>query len=890
MSRAEGQAELMEGPPISMAPLSTENEKVKQKHTRNAEGQNRTEAETKQEEQSVDDGRMMEHIPVIRTTRITGKHGVLNVVNVPVGKRVEDISESDMKKFVLSGLLQEVEEYTAARAELRKAKASQFQDEESKNEIDAGFPDLVVVAVAGNGEIVASSAGEETVPSPHSRVAIEKLSYFFSRGFGDAIGRCQERGRGIIIVNNAHSTPLVSRLASSLSSWRFSNLRMCGVLEYGKETDKLLDTENYGLERHLQHIVECPEALRGDKYGSTTDVHVLQSRKVQLCETLTDTFKRHQRKQATSGQEARKLEKEQEKNEFENDLELRREELLRVKNNWHYQLAQLRIRYRQMRQRILVKLEGLVWMVVILSLVLVDVVIQLLYPEELALWKVIFDYVVMFTFLGDVVFRMWAMGAKSYFRSSLCTIDFLLSCADIVQLVLNQINQEETTSDLSDSDSGTDSSSVTSIGRTLRMLRFVRLLRLVRVFNSEEMRSLLNKGNKGDGDAEVSVPTVMLVVNGGDSAKVDTLQAVRRQWDIIVLAGTGGLADEIDRAWRLKKTEAGEELDGIDSGVSVAEDFDSALDEIVQFGSLNILNLFQDSVDDITRLLVSRFGGSNDMMSADAGSGVLQTAWKMYGEFSETGRIEEQHYMLMQQFLVFLNVVTSFLLILRAQFMADGKFVDMSLTLMSREGTTIDTCTNFDREEGCAGSWEVAEHHLPVCFQSTDFLLVLVVVLPVIQGVLLATRNKFFHSSKYRTLRGAAEKVKKQIYEYRSRTGVYSNEKFRDSKLSECLLSTSALLTSTEAVTAALVDGNKHEAKWIFTPEGREDALNITHKEDTALNLLEVDDYIAMRLADRQKYFMAQAAYLHKLQAVGNICVYILGGISTSFVIFGLYK
>jgi hypothetical protein len=826
------------------------------------------------------------------------------LVNVPVGKRVENISHSDLEEFVLSDLLIEVNEYTAARAELNKAKASQFQDEEfsKKNTFDTGFPDLVLVAVAGNGEIVTprTNLREEIglTPGPNSRVTIEKLSYFFSRGFGDAISQCQERGRGIIIVNNAYSTPLVSRLAASLSSWRFSNLRLCGVLEYGEEADNAnaarikSGKELYGLECHLQHIVECPEALRGNKYGSQTDVHVLQSRKVQLCERLTDAFKNHRNLEHAAGLLSN-LAKERERNEIENHLEEANleESVGDDKMSLHQALAQLRIRYRRMRQNTLVKLESLVWMVVVLSLVLLDVTIQLMYPEEEALWKFIFDYFVMFTFLGDVVFRMWAMGARSYFRSSLCSIDFLLSCADIVQLILDV--QYDAEGAPASSGSGTDSSSAssyTSVGRTLRMLRFVRLLRLVRVFSSEEMRSLLNKGNKEDGDAEVSVPMVMLVVNGGDSAKVDTLQAVRRQWDIVVLAGTGGLADEIDRAWRLKKTEAGEEGDGVDcgGGGALAKDFDSVLDEIVQFGQLNILTLFSDSVEDITRLLVSKFGGSNKI--AEAGSGVLQTAWKMYGEFRETGRIEQQHNLLLLQSLVFLSVVETFLVILRAQFTAEGKFVNMRMTLTSIHGTTVDTCTNFDREQGCTGSWEVAEHRCSVCGQSQDLLLVLVISLPVIEGVLLAMRNKFFHASKYQTLCDAAEKVKKNIYEYRSRTGIYSNEKFRDSKLSGCLLSTSTRLASTEAVTAALVDGNKHEAHWIFTPEGREDALNITHKEDTALNLLDIDDYITMRLVDRQKYFMEQAAYLHKLQAMGNIFVYTLGGISTLFVIFGLYK
>jgi len=40
---------------------------------------------------------------------------------------------------------------------------------------------------------------------------------------------------------------------------------------------------------------------------------------------------------------------------------------------------------------------------------------------------------------------------------------------------------------------------------------------------------------------------LMLLIGGGSAARVDVLQACRRGWDIIVFAGTGGLADEIAR-------------------------------------------------------------------------------------------------------------------------------------------------------------------------------------------------------------------------------------------------------------------------------------------------------------------------------------------------------
>ncbi len=721
---------------------------------------------------------------------------------------------------------------------------------------------MVCVAVAGEGS------------SPHSRDLVERLSYFFGRGFGDAIARCQERGRAMVLVTEALSQPLVARLAASLFPWQFSNLRMCGILEFPPEiaidhlSEKLTSIEDveeeelkdvlteFQLERHLQHIVECPAAPRGNIYGSTTHVHVLQSRKVQFAERLKLAFKHYYKHHLQETKLGQNKEKERAKSELQR---LEGEQQRFGSSFWN--------RYARAQQIVLIKLDSLLWMFIILSLVITDCTVQALYrnSEEL-LWKDMFDYWVMITFLGDVIFRMWAMGVRPYFRSGLCVIDFILSAVDITTVVIEAA--------VADSESG--SSSYTSALGALRMLRFVRLVRLVRVFSNDEMRMFLAKGRKDIADADsVVVPMMMLVVNGeGESATVDTLQAVRRQWDIVVLAGTGGLADKISTAWQEKKTAENQ----LEMGKpSMPRSFDSNIDEIVSFGRLNILNIKHDKVEDVTRLLISRCCGNN-MENNDkdsiSGSRTLYEAWKLYGELNTTGHKERAHSVLALQILVFLSVLETFLVTLRFHFSFAGKMLNFHFNLESDAG------------QGCSAP----AFTCAVCPHEEDSLLMLIVSLPILHAVLLAVRNKFLPASKYQALFSAAENVKKHVYLYRTRTGAYSNEKFRDSKLGDCLLSTSTLLSKTEAVSAKLVNGDPLETQWLYTIEGREDALNILHTEDTALGSLDVEMYIMVRVADRQQFFLERAAYLQKLQSLGNTAVYILGGVSTLFVVFGLYK
>jgi hypothetical protein len=51
-----------------------------------------------------------------------------------------------------------------------------------------------------------------------------------------------------------------------------------------------------------------------------------------------------------------------------------------------------------------------------------------------------------------------------------------------------------------------------------------------------------------------------------------------------------------------------------------------------------------------------------------------------------------------------------------------------------------------------------------------------IIVVPIIISVLLGYYNKFRLGTKWVLLRGSAEAIKREIYCYRSRTGVYGED------------------------------------------------------------------------------------------------------------------
>jgi hypothetical protein len=361
--------------------------------------------------------------------------------------------------------------------------------------------------------------------------------------------------------------------------------------------------------------------------------------------------------------------------------------------------------------------------------------------------------------------------------------------------------------------------------------------------------SSLNKAFKdpnadeGDPSEKIDVPMIIVLVGGGEGAKIDVLQAVRRNWNIIIFGGTGGLADEIERVWDVKRSEVREDStkrrskkdddendSDEDAGKEEEDKYDAAIDEIVNFGQLNFLHIAIDSVEDVTSLLASRLLDSRNQ----ALSPCLVSAWRTYGELNKSSEFEKRKYLYSLYLIRFLTFISTFFVVLRVQLANRDQYVDttsMQLKSLHIEYDEIldemSTGTSFE----CPGFTD-------------DLLLLLSTVTPILTGVMLIIANKFFNQNKYRTLSTAAEKTKRHIYEYRARTNAYSNAKFADGKLSQMVSAQRSVLDNTDAVKTKLVDGETKVIEWLRTMGGREDVLKIFHPEDSPVQYVAIDTYI----------------------------------------------
>jgi hypothetical protein len=136
------------------------------------------------------------------------------------------------------------------------------------------------------------------------------------------------------------------------------------------------------------------------------------------------------------------------------------------------------------------------------------------------------------------------------------------------------------------------------------------------------------------------VPVLVVVVNGGAITKQEVLRAVRRHWPIVVIQGSGRLADEIATALQSHVQPAG----------------DAALAEIVGDGDISLLPM-EGAVEDVERL-VSRHLGEET---------VLKLMWQRFARYDVNASREQSTFRRLQLGILALGVASTALILLQAQ-------------------------------------------------------------------------------------------------------------------------------------------------------------------------------------------------------------------------------
>ncbi len=139
---------------------------------------------------------------------------------------------------------------------------------------------------------------------------------------------------------------------------------------------------------------------------------------------------------------------------------------------------------------------------------------------------------------------------------------------------------------------------------------------------------------------KVKLPSLAILVNGGKLSINEALRTVRQNIPLIVIEGSGGMADQIAAAWKQKAT--------------LPEDPEMA--EIIADGNIQIHSL-NNPINAIERLIQREIGGNQ----------VLLQAWETFAAYDLNANSQQKNFQILQLGILAVGVIATALAVIQTQ-------------------------------------------------------------------------------------------------------------------------------------------------------------------------------------------------------------------------------
>lgn len=330
------------------------------------------------------------------------------------------------------------------------------------------------------------------------------------------------------------------------------------------------------------------------------------------------------------------------------------------------------------------------------------------------------------------------------------------------------------------------------------------------------------------------IPVITILVDGGEIAKHEAWQTVQRRWPLIVIKDSGRTADAIATLWENKNTQQRN-----DASSSLTPE----LAEIIDKGDIHLFPL-NGTIEQFENLLKQLLYQTP----------LLSHAWELFALFDENAKRQRENFEKLQIWIVGVGVFVTAAVVLQV-FLRSNKILST--------GTLAD-----------------------------QILHGIIVFLPIIVSILIAWASRFTPGTKWVLLRASAEAIKREIYHYRSGTGVYNNDaeaspqssSHRKPRLSsqeyfsEKITGISNQLMQTEMNTLALRPYGGPIPPEMYGAEEKDDGYS----------QLTPDRYISIRINDQLSYFRNRTNELSAELARYYWLIFIAGGLGTLLAALGL--
>jgi truncated hemoglobin YjbI len=312
------------------------------------------------------------------------------------------------------------------------------------------------------------------------------------------------------------------------------------------------------------------------------------------------------------------------------------------------------------------------------------------------------------------------------------------------------------------------------------------------------------------------LPVVTILAGGGNIARNEVLQVVRNKMPMIVIKGSGGLADTISTAWENRG--------------SLPED--PVMAEIIADGKIST-HVLGNPILAMEKLIIRELGVNK----------VLTQAWETFADYDLNAKLQQKRFDMLQLAIIAVGVCGTALVVI--QQVSAPRDADNSL----RRVFWI---------EGEYGWWLLNR---------------LIILVPISLTVLIAAANRFKQGNKWLLLRAGAEAIKREIFRYR--TGAMQYKTNPDQQLSQMVENITRRTMRTEVNQSALVPYDKEMGfpPDMYAAKGGDDGLSrLTPDRYVEVRLGDQLSYFIKKsgILERQLKFFSWLTYI-----VGGIGTYL---------------
>jgi hypothetical protein len=365
---------------------------------------------------------------------------------------------------------------------------------------------------------------------------------------------------------------------------------------------------------------------------------------------------------------------------------------------------------------------------------------------------------------------------------------------------------------------------------------------------------------------------ILTVLVGGESegtAMDLVLETVRREWPLVVIEGSGPLANEIAKR---KKAALNMEKQSskfwrwinpfwIYRRLRPLQDTNPRLYEIISDGKIMLVGKKFEAIQ-LRNLIKGIFQPSREK--------IVWTAWQRFADYDQNSIRHRNAWHRLRKTPLYLGVLSTLLVLIHST-------TDLNPQGLIEGDQNLLWANWYTGRMGALGGFINTRSLLDL------ILRFIIILLPIVVSGFLAVETRLKLGSKYLVLRGAAETVKRGIYSYRTLKGRVTDPK----AVGSLPYSEKGLATHLGNVSKMLTDSDVNEAA--FIPYGGPIPPNMFGAEeyDDGFTELDPETYVRVRIGDQLKFYTLKTNRYERDMRNLQYLMLIFGGLGSFLAAIG---